>query len=282
MKNTEKPFNEKKIMNKDIPALYEYMRYFNDTLNDTLITICTDQEEIDIIFLQRHIPHLMGLHHFLDKKSKNHLMRYKNQLVRNEGFKNMYNGDITWDDLIRSVNGSIWKDKKMRKRALALHMIREIVMTGDIYKIDNQVKNRIRAKYIIKYISDSTTLYLCIDEEEELDRLDKNYCCISNLIDDNIVKKLVDGLEPMKVKRTIQYDQMKRHIISVKDRTYIMTIRNTDKSSVDYDCLKYLISEDEYISAQYNDNNANYEILYLKMTRSTVFKINRFEKRKKR
>ena len=54
----------------------------------------------------------MGLHHFVDKKSKNKLLRKGHNLIGQDSFDNLIDGSITLDDLRFSRNSKISENRK--------------------------------------------------------------------------------------------------------------------------------------------------------------------------
>ena len=77
-----------------------------------------------------------------------------------------------------------------------------------MYLIDGSLKGKINAKYILYSRYNKKYYTLCIDEDIKLNRLGKNYCCISNLINDNHIISLVeeDKLKKIEIKRVIKKD----------------------------------------------------------------------------
>lgn len=56
-------------------TLKDYCENYNSTLNDMIYEIQFENENIQIIFLERHLPHIIGLHYYKDKNSENRLLR---------------------------------------------------------------------------------------------------------------------------------------------------------------------------------------------------------------
>lgn len=84
------------------------------------------------------------------------------------------------------------ENKRNKDRVLTMHLIPEIIRNSTLYLIDGNLKGKINAKYILYSRYNKKYYTLCIDEDIKLNRLGKNYCCISNLINDNHIISLVE------------------------------------------------------------------------------------------
>ena len=198
----------------------DYADYFDNVLNETEFVIRTEHGEFSIILLERHVPHLIGLHHFKDMNSKTILKRSR-QLAGDVGFLNMKNGNITIEMLARSRGGTIYR-RNMKKRVLSLNMIRKILIHGDYYNADGIVKGNVNAKYIVSYEEDNVRFSLCIEEDIKYDRLGHNYCCISDLINDNYIKKEINEgrINKLDIISITHKDLYGNDAYSYIDRTY--------------------------------------------------------------
>ena len=65
-------------------------------------------------------------------------------------------GNITLEDLKNSRGGSVWKNKRNKKRVLSMHLIPEMIRNSSLYLVDGTLKGSIKAKYILKSNLDNT------------------------------------------------------------------------------------------------------------------------------
>lgn len=96
-------------------TLEDYCNNYIDTLNEMVYEIQTNSQNIDIVFLERHLPHIIGLHYYQDKNANNKLLTKHHNLIGQDGFDNMICGNITFNDLKHSRGGKVWKNKKNKK-----------------------------------------------------------------------------------------------------------------------------------------------------------------------
>lgn len=248
-------------------SLMDYTLNFNKTLHEKIFEIECETETINLIFLERHLPHIIGLHHFIDKNSDNILLRKKHNLVGQDGFDNMIDGAITLSDLQKSRNGHIWKDKKLRKRILSMHLIPEIIRNSTLYLVDGEVKGDIKAKYILKSSLTNTMFALCLDEDIKLNRLGKNYCCISNLINDSIIKKKIENgdLKSIPVKRIIKKDFYSGQILEVTHKKIPIPLGtpNVCTLEVSIACIGQLLLNDCNFSSVFVPERGRHMLSYL-------------------
>lgn len=203
-------------------TLADYAENYTKTLNEKVFEIQCEREVINLIFLERHLPHIMGIHHFIDKKSKNKLLRKTHNLSGQDGFDNIINGLITLEDLQFSRNGKIWNNKNNKKRILSAHLLADIIRNSTLYLVDGKLKGSINAKYILKSNISNIMFALCLDEDIKLNTLEKKYCCISNLVNDSIIKKKIENneLKPIKMKRILKRDYYSNQILEVINKKH--------------------------------------------------------------
>ena len=210
MKKIKRDLNDiKTIPYNDTFSLKDFCENYAKTLDEKIYDIQTcDDQSIQIVFLERHLPHIIGLHHYQDKKHPNKLLRGIHNLSGQNGFDNMIEEAISFRDLQTSRNKSIWNNKKNKKRVLSMHLIPDIIRTSKLYLVDGNLKGKLNATHILESTLTNTCYSLCIEEDLKLNRFGTNYCCISNLIDDSIVKKKIeDGtLKEIKIKRILKKD----------------------------------------------------------------------------
>lgn len=261
-----------KIIFNNRPPLSFYMHDFINILDETVLSIETTEENFDLLFLKRHIPHLMGLHYFQDKKSKNKLLTMEFQLKNIKGFINMANGLIKWSDLELSRGGTVWKKYKLR--ALSIHLLKEILFNSDIYKFDGKIKNSVKGKYLMVSSINNTTFNIVVDEDIEYNRLDKYYCCISNLINDNEAKRIIQSGKVTKLekKRFIHKNLMDQFTREVKVYKYPIhqNNRNVITKQVKYACIKELIEKDCCFYSIYVSTTGMYSVSYLYFDKITT------------
>ena len=229
-------------------SLIDYSENYTKTLHEKVFEIQCDTEVINLIFLERHLPHIMGLHHFADKKSKNKLLRKDHNLVGQDGFDNLIDGSITLDDLRFSRNGKIWGNRRNRRRVLSIHLLPDIIRNSTLYLVDGNLKGDIKAKYILKSDIDNIMFALCLDEDIKLNTLEKKYCCISNLVDDNIIKKKIENneLQQIKVKRIIKREYYSNQILEVVNKEHMIPYgtENVFTKEVSIACIGELLLND--------------------------------------
>lgn len=268
-------FPENKLLTKKPPSLVEYMTYFEENLKDTCFDIVTESEEFSVIFLERHIPHLLGLRYFKDKNSPNVKMQQKRQLEGTAGYYNMLNGHIEITDLIQSRKGKQWSVYK--KRVLSLNVIKHILMYGEYYVVDGNIRGHVNAKYLVRGNVSNTDINLCLELDLRYDRFGKPYCCISNLVNDKQVKKLIEHetdkhITRLNVKRIIQKDLNSPDILLVKQCKipFFKTTAGVDKKTISAKSFKVLMQKNDlnYI-ADYDRTVKTYTIYYLAFDKDT-------------
>jgi hypothetical protein len=248
-------------------TLKDYAENYSKTLHEKVFEIQCDNETINLVFLERHLPHIIGLHHFVDKNSNKDLLRKMHNLSGQDGFDNMIDGYITFNDLKNSRNGKLWKDKRNKRRILTMHLIPDIIRESTLYLVDGKLKGKINAKYILKSNVTNIMFALCLDEDIRLDRFGENYCCISNLIDDNMIKKKIDNneLKQIDIKRIIKKDFYSGHILEITHKKYAIPIGASNVSSLEVSvaCIGQLLLEDCNFSSVFLPERGRHMIFYL-------------------
>lgn len=259
--------NIKSIPYNDTFSLKEFVENYTNIMNESLYELHTiDSQLIQIVFLERHLPHIIGLHHFIDRNAKNPLLRKIHNLSGQDGFDNMIEECITFDDLINSRKGSVWKNKKNKKRILSMHLLPDIIRNSTLYLVDGSLKGKINAKYILKSTLTNTCYSLCIDEDIKLDRLGEHYCCISNLIDDSLVNKLIkEGyFKQINLKRIIKKEFYGGNIFEVIEKEHLISTDNPGITTreVSIACIGDLLLHNCTFSAVYSPELGKYIISY--------------------
>lgn len=255
-------------------TLKDYCENYNSTLNDMIYEIQFENENIQIIFLERHLPHIIGLHYYKDKNSENRLLRKGHNLFGQDGFNNMICGNITLEDLKNSRGGSVWKNKKNKKRVLSMHLIPEMIRNSSLYLVDGTLKGSIKAKYILKSNLDNTCYGLCIDEDIRLNVLGTTYCCISNLVDDNKVLTMIDEnkLKKIPIIRIIkkEFYSGKIHEIVHKYHTILADNPTVTTVPVSVACVGELILNNCSFSSVYVESLGLYYITFFRIDSSVI------------
>lgn len=275
----EKLSNANKILYNNID-LYYYAKFYETYFNDTFFRVYFDNSSIDIICLERHFPHLIGLHHFRDINSKCKLMRKPKELERNRGFDNIINRQIVMRDLQNSRGGKVWSNRKNKKRVLCVHLLRKLLYNSKIYLVDGNIKGKVNAKYIFVSQIEKDVFNICVDEDIEYDRLDKSFCCISNLIEnDSRIGLYTDGCKELKVKRIEQRDLYTNRILNIHSKEYNIDINNTNvlTKNVPLDCISELLAADKcYFNATLNSVDSSYIISYFYFDKKVSQIVNRY------
>lgn len=266
-------------------SLIDYAKNYTKTLHEKIFEIQCDTEVINLIFLERHLPHIMGLHHFIDKKSKNSLLRKTHNLIGQDGFDNLIDGSITLDDLRFSRNGKIWTNKKNRRRILSIHLLPDIIRNSTLYLVDGSLKGSINAKYILKSNIDNIMFALCLDEDIKLNTLEKKYCCISNLIDDSIIEKKIENneLKQIKVKRIIKREYYSNQILEVINKEHMIpygTI-NVFTKEVSVACIGELLLNDCNFSSVLVQERGSHILSYFYFDKKIVRLLDKIDKKTK-
>lgn len=258
--------------------LYSYAMHYKMFLSGTYFRIYFESNDyIDILCLERHFPHLIGLHHFLDKESANKKMRYKDQLQRNTGFNNILNKKILLDDLQKSNNGKQWKRKEYKKRVLSIHLLKKLIISSDVYLCDGKVSKSLNTKYIFLANIRKDYFNICVDEDIEYNRLGNNFCCVSNLIGSKSDKYIVNAkkIDVFSIEHRELYSNK---IISVINKKYKIDTNNSNVITklVDSKCIDELISKKHCFDASLNVNNSSYYVSYFYFDKSISRVINKY------
>lgn len=264
----------KYIPNENKYTLMDYAINYSKTLHEYIYELETDHGKIEIIFLERHLPHIIGLHHFSDKKSPNILLRNPHNLAGQDGFDNLIEGNITMQDLMNSRKGVIWKNIKNKKRVLSMHLIPDMIRNSTLYLVDGKLKGEIKAKYVLKSNLTNTCYSLCIDEDIRLNRLGTTYCCISNLIDDSMVIKNIESghLKEISLKRIIKKGFYSGTIFEVLHKEHNIYQDNPMVTTVGASpaCLGDLLLNNCSFTAVYVPTLGKYYVTYFRIDSSMI------------
>ena len=262
-------------------TLKDYCENYRTTLNEMVYEIQLNDEKIEVVFLERHFPHLIGLHHFIDKNSKNKLMKKRHNLVGQDAFDNMIFEDIILDDLKSTRGGTVWKNKRNKKRVLSIHLIPQIIRNSTLYLVDGSLKGDIKAKYVLKSNLNNTCYSLCIDEDLKLNICGTTYCCISNLIDDNKVISMINEnkLKKLEVTRIIkkEFYSGKIHEVICKNHTILSDNPNVTITPVSVACLGELILNNCSFSAVYVESYGLYHIMHFRIDSSIIKVLSKYK-----
>lgn len=257
--------------------LYSYAMHYKTFLDGTYFRIYFENNGyIDILCLERHFPHLIGLHHFLDKKSKNKKMRYKDQLQRNAGFNNILNRKILLEDLQESNDGKKWKRKEYKKRVLSIHLLKKLIISSEVYLCDGIISKNLNTKYIFLANIKKDYFNLCVDEDIEYNRLGNNFCCISNLIESKR-EKYIANAKKINVFLIEHRELYSNKIISVINKKYNIDINNSNVITklVNSECINELITNKSIFNASLNVDDRFYYVSYFYFDKSTSRIINK-------
>lgn len=282
MKNSKRDLNNIKYIPYDNRfTLRDYCENYISTLDKMVYEIQLDDRIIEIVFLERHFPHLIGLQHFIDKNSRNKLMKKKHNLVGQDAFDNMISENIMLDDLKNSRGGTVWKNKRNKKRVLSIHLIPEIIRNSTLYLVDGNLKGNIKAKYILKSNLNNTCYSLCVDEDLKLNFYGTTYCCISNLIDDHKVASMIEEkqLKILHVKRIIKKELYsgKIHEVICKNHKILSDNPNTAFAPVSVACVGELILNNCSFSAVYIESQGLYHIMYFRIDTSIIKVLSKYK-----
>ena len=284
MKNNRILNNIKYIPYDNSFSLIDFAENYVHTLDEKVFELQTVEGNIEIVFLKRHLPHIIGLHYFVDRKSKNQLLIKKYNLQGQKGFNNIYSGFITLEDLKSSQGGKIWKNKRNKDRVLTMHLIPEIIRNSTLYLIDGNLKGKINAKYILYSRYNKKYYTLCIDEDIKLNRLGKNYCCISNLINDNHIISLIeeDKLKKIEIKRVIKkdyYNSYNNPMLEIIHRKHVISSNNPGVNTIPVSvaCVGELLLNDCVFSAVYVESVGMYYITYFSVDISVLRIISKYK-----
>lgn len=258
--------------------LYSYAKHYEIFLSGTYFRVRFENNDyIDILCLERHFPHFIGLHHFLDKKSKNKKMRYKDQLQRNAGFNNILNRKILLEDLQKSNNGKTWKRKEFKKRVLSIHLLKKLIINSDVYLCDGKIGKKLNTKYIFLSNIKKDYFNICVDEDIEYNRLGNNFCCISNLIG-NKSDKYIENAKKMNVISIEHRELYSNKIIGIYNKKYKININGTNiiTKAVDNRCIDELINKKCCFNASLCADNHFYHVSYFYFDAITSRIVNKY------
>jgi len=117
-----------------------------------------------------------------------------------------------------------------------------------------------------------------------LNRLGKNYCCISNLINDNHIISLIeeDKLKKIEIKRVIKkdyYNSYNNPMLEIIHRKHVISSNNPGVNTIPVSvaCVGELLLNDCVFSAVYVESVGMYYITYFSVDISVLRIISKYK-----
>jgi hypothetical protein len=148
---------------KDI-SLQTIQQFYKEHLCDRVFTFVLDDKDrstVKIRFLERHLCHLLGIQHIVQR------LKNKYDYAGEKGYKNLENGTLSIDFLKKS-NNTWYKSKK--NRILYFPFIHQLVQnpTVIVFTVGN-LSTKLDVDIILYSHMDNTYLHLGIDKDSDSD-----------------------------------------------------------------------------------------------------------------